>query len=137
MVFNSLTFLIFIALFFPLYFGTKGRLRVWICFVASYIFYGWWDWRFLSLIVFSTVMDWWFGLWITFLDNPEPTRQRWEQGSPVLRFFGRLTQAVAQSGLERKAVLVFSMAMNLGFLGFFKYFNFLQTVSSICCPSLA
>lgn len=124
MVFNSLTFLIFIALFFPLYFGTKGRLRVWICFVASYIFYGWWDWRFLSLIVFSTVMDWWFGLWITFLDNPEPTRQRWEQGSPVLRFFGRLTQAVAQSGLERKAVLVFSMAMNLGFLGFFKYFNF-------------
>jgi len=124
MVFNSLTFIVFVLLFFPLYFGTKGRSRVWVCLLASYIFYGWWDWRFLSLIVFSTVMDWWFGLWISYLDEPEAVKREWETGSPVLRFFGRLTHWAAASGLERKAVLLFSMVMNLGFLGFFKYFNF-------------
>lgn len=139
MVFNSLTFLVFIALFFPLYFGTRGRMRTWVCLIASYIFYGWWDWRFLSLIIFSTVMDWWFGLWISRLDDPEATRIRYGMGgtsldsnmgthhervSPVLRFFGRLTEWAASTGLTRKQVLVFSMVMNLGFLGFFKYFGF-------------
>lgn len=124
MVFNSLTFLIFIVLFFPLYFGTKGRMRLWVCLIASYIFYGWWDWRFLSLIVFSTVMDWWFGLWLSYQDAPEETRARWEKGSPMLRFFGNTTEVAARLNLSRKAILVFSMAMNLGFLGFFKYFNF-------------
>jgi alginate O-acetyltransferase complex protein AlgI len=124
MVFNSLTFLVFIAIFFPLYFATRGRTRVWLCLLASYVFYGWWDWRFLSLIVFSTVMDWWFGLWISYLDEPEETRARWQTGSPVLRFFGRVTEQAARLNWKRKAVLTFSMVMNLGFLGFFKYFNF-------------
>jgi alginate O-acetyltransferase complex protein AlgI len=124
MVFNSVTFLIFIALFFPLYFSTTGRWRTWICLFASYLFYGWWDWRFLSLIIFSTVMDWWFGLWITALDEPQATRQRWQHGSPVLQQFGDFTEWALQSGLSRKSVLVFSMVMNLGFLGFFKYTNF-------------
>ncbi|MFN4256409.1 MAG: MBOAT family O-acyltransferase [Saprospiraceae bacterium] len=124
MVFNSLTFLVFIVLFFPLYFGTRGRTRTWVCLLASYVFYGWWDWRFLSLIVFSTVMDWWFGLWISQVDEPEATRARWRNGSPVLRFFGKLTDWAASTGLKRKALLTFSMAMNLGFLGYFKYMNF-------------
>jgi D-alanyl-lipoteichoic acid acyltransferase DltB (MBOAT superfamily) len=124
MVFNSLSFLVFIALFFPLYFGTRGRLRTWVCLLASYVFYGWWDWRFLSLIVFSTVMDWWFGLWISYLDAPGDTRARWASGSPVLRFFGGITLWAARSGLQRRAVLVLSMVMNLGFLGYFKYFGF-------------
>ncbi len=124
MVFNSVTFIVFVLLFFPLYFGTKGRWRVWVCLLASYLFYGWWDWRFLSLIVFSTVMDWWFGLWITYLDKPQETQTRWETGSPILAFFGRITLAAAKTQLTRKSVLVFSMVMNLGFLGFFKYFGF-------------
>lgn len=124
MVFNSLTFLIFITLFFPLYFATKGRWRLWVCLIASYVFYGWWDWRFLSLIAFSTVMDWWFGLWLSYQDAPEETRTRWQSGSPVLRFFGKMTEGAARLNLSRKAVLVFSMVMNLSFLGFFKYFNF-------------
>ncbi len=124
MVFNSLTFLGFIILFLPLYFGTKGRERTWVCLIASYVFYGWWDPRFLSLVVFSTVMDWWFGVWISYLDRPEETRSRWENGSPVLRFFGRVTEWAARTGWNRQRVLTFSMIMNLGFLGFFKYFNF-------------
>lgn len=123
MVFNSLVFLVFSAIFFPLYFLTKGRLRLWLCLVASYVFYGWWDWRFLSLIVFSTVMDWWFGLWVAYLDDPEGTRAAWQR-SPVARFMGSLTTWAASFGLKRRTVLVFSMVMNLGFLGYFKYFNF-------------
>jgi D-alanyl-lipoteichoic acid acyltransferase DltB (MBOAT superfamily) len=95
-VFNSLTFLIFTTFFFPLYFATKGRLRLWVCLIASYIFYGWWDWRFLSLIAFSTLMDFYFGESISRTEEP---RRR--------RFF-----------------LICSMVMNLGFLGVFKYFNF-------------
>jgi alginate O-acetyltransferase complex protein AlgI len=123
-VFNSLTFLLFIVLFFPLYFGTKGRMRIWVCLVASYIFYGWWDWRFLSLIVFSTAMDGWFGMWLSYLDDPATVRNTWQSGSWVARLFGRLTLFTSSWGLPRKAVLAFSMLMNLGFLGFFKYFNF-------------
>ncbi|HAD11042.1 MAG TPA: membrane-bound O-acyltransferase family protein [Saprospirales bacterium] len=124
MSFSSLPFLVFILLFFPLYFGTKGRVRTWVCLLSSYVFYGWWDWRFLSLIIFSTVMDWWFGLWLSYLDRPEETRRSWENGSPVLQQFGDVTQWVAGIGLKPKSVLLLSMAMNLGFLGFFKYFNF-------------
>jgi alginate O-acetyltransferase complex protein AlgI len=124
MVFNSLTFLVFVLLFFPLYFGTRGRLRLWVILLASYIFYGWWDWRFLSLIVFSTAMDWWFGQWITYLDDPVETQADWQRGSAVQRFFGRLTRLAARTGWRRHTVLLFSMVINLGFLGVFKYFNF-------------
>lgn len=64
--------------------------------VASYIFYGWWDWRFLSLIFFSSVIDYWVGI--------------------------KLTQH--SSAIRRKILLAFSIVINLGFLGFFKYYNF-------------
>ncbi len=124
MVFNSVTFLIFALVFFVLYFNTRGRVRTWVCLLASYLFYGWWDWRFLSLIVFSTVMDWWFGLWIAHMDDRADTRQQLAEGSPVLRIFGRFTEWAAGLGWSRKTVLVFSMCMNLGFLGLFKYANF-------------
>ena len=96
MVFNSITFLIFIGVFFPLYFSLKGRARLWLCFLASYLFYGWWDWRFLGLIATSTVLDFWIG-------------QTLEQ--------------TAES-TQRKRLLWLSVAVNLGCLAFFKYFNF-------------
>lgn len=96
MVFNSITFLIFIGVFFPLYFSLKGRARLWLCFLASYLFYGWWDWRFLGLIATSTVLDFWIG-------------QTLEQTSETNK---------------RKQLLWLSVAVNLGFLAFFKYFNF-------------
>lgn len=124
MIFNSLPFLVFIVLFFGLYYGTKGRVRIWVCLLASYVFYGWWDVRFLSLIVFSTVLDWWFGMWLSYLDRPSEIRERWKQGSPVLQFFGRITTWIAAWGMERNIILLLSMSMNLGVLAFFKYFGF-------------
>ncbi|MGQ1785729.1 MBOAT family O-acyltransferase [Saccharicrinis sp. GN24d3] len=64
--------------------------------VASYLFYGWWDWRFLSLIFFSTMVDYWVGRRLTNEEKP----------------------------VKRKLLLWSSIVVNLGFLGFFKYYNF-------------
>ncbi len=96
MIFNSLTFLIFAAIFLPVYFSLKGRARLFWSLAGSYLFYGWWDWRFLSLIAISTMVDFILG------------------------------QKMAQEDEEpkRKRLIVLSMILNLGFLGFFKYFNF-------------
>ncbi len=70
MLFNSLTFLIFFSVVYILYKLSRGHLR-WqniLLFVASYVFYGWWDSRFLFLITFSTVVDFNCGLAI---DRPQ------------------------------------------------------------------
>lgn len=64
--------------------------------VSSYIFYGWWDWRFLSLIAFSTIID----------------------------FFIAKKIADSKNNRTRKIFLVISLLVNLGLLGFFKYYNF-------------
>lgn len=83
---------------FALYWALKDRLQLQNIFllVASYVFYGWWDWRFLGLIAFSSVLD--FGLG---------------------RELGR-----AKSQRARRWLLSASLAANLGLLGVFKYFNF-------------
>lgn len=96
MIFNSLAFLGFIAVFLPLYFALKGRARLFLCLVGSYFFYGWWDWRFMSLIMLSTIIDYSIGLK---LDETEDSN-------------------------TRKRFLHGSIIANLGVLAFFKYFNF-------------
>ncbi len=96
MLFNSLPFLVFIALFLPAYFISRGKSRLMLCLAGSYFFYACWDYRFLSLIVLSTVIDFVLGLKISETEN-----QR-----------------------KRKHFLWISVAMNLGVLAFFKYFNF-------------
>jgi alginate O-acetyltransferase complex protein AlgI len=99
MLFNSLDFAIFLPIVFILYwFVTQKHLKLQnaLIVVASYVFYGWWDWRFLSLILFSTVVDYLIGQ--------------------------RLRTEDKQS--KRKILLWISIIVNLGFLGFFKYYNF-------------
>jgi alginate O-acetyltransferase complex protein AlgI len=99
MLFNSLDFAIFLPIVFLLYwFVVQKNLKLQntLIVVASYIFYGWWDWRFLSLIIFSTVVDYLIG-----------QRLRTEVKQP-----------------KRKVLLWTSIVVNLGFLGFFKYYNF-------------
>jgi D-alanyl-lipoteichoic acid acyltransferase DltB (MBOAT superfamily) len=96
MVFNSITFLVFLAIVLVAYYRLKHRGQNILLLIASYVFYGWWDWRFLGLLFFSTFFDYWCGLWI--------------QGQPNQR--------------KRKLFLAFSMAVNLGVLGVFKYYNF-------------
>ena len=102
MLFNSLDFAVFIPIVFLLYwFVTQKNLRLQntLIVVSSYVFYGWWDWRFLSLIFFSTLVD--FSL-------------------------GKLLK-VEESLFKRKVLLGTSIIINLGFLGFFKYYNFFLT----------
>jgi alginate O-acetyltransferase complex protein AlgI len=99
MLFNSIDFALFLPLVFALYwFVTQRNLKAQnlLIVVASYVFYGWWDWRFLSLIAFSTILD--FGLGI---------------------MLGK-----EKSAARRKLLLAVSIIVNLGFLGFFKYYNF-------------
>jgi alginate O-acetyltransferase complex protein AlgI len=96
MLFNSFAFLLFLPLFMIGYWSTRGRARLWVMFVASLVFYGWWDWRFLFLLLFSAIVDYSLGL---LLEN--------EQDQPA-----------------RHRLIVLSIVVNLGLLGFFKYFNF-------------
>ena len=60
MLFNSLDFAIFLPIVFILYWFITNRnlkLQNFLIVVSSYLFYGWWDWRFLSLILFSNIID--------------------------------------------------------------------------------
>jgi len=97
MFFNSFVFLLFLALVLPVYYllpRQRGR-AVWLL-VASYVFYGYWDWRFCSLLLLSTVVDFMVGRAMNTADDPR----------------------------RRKLLLLVSCAVNLGILGFFKYAGF-------------
>lgn len=99
MQFDSIAFAIFFIVFFALYWSVRQQaLRVQnvLLLLASYLFYAWWDYRFLFLLIFSTLLDFFSGLKI--------------QASP--------------DALKRRMWLLISVGINLGFLGFFKYYNF-------------
>ncbi len=96
MVFNSLTFFAFLAIVLLAYYRLGHRGQNWLLLVASYVFYGWWDYRFLGLLLFTTLFDYWCALRL----EAESDRRR------------------------RKLFLAFSMIVNLGVLSVFKYFNF-------------
>ena len=99
MLFNSIEYLLFLPTVFILYwfvFNKDLRLQNLLIFISSYFFYGWWDWRFLSLIFLSTVVDYFVGLKIH----------------------------KSQDQKVKKIYLWVSVLCNLGLLGFFKYFNF-------------
>ena len=98
MQFNSTDFALFFVAFFFLYWNvTKNNLKAQnlLILISSYVFYAWWDYRFLFLLIFSTLLDYITGLKI-------------HQSSSKVRTFW----------------LVISVAVNLGFLGLFKYYNF-------------
>lgn len=99
MLFNTFTFFVFFVIVFFVYWFLLKKNRVYqniLLLIASYIFYGWWDWRFLSLIVISTIVDFAIGKLIFSTTDKK----------------------------RRKALLMLSLLVNLGFLGFFKYYNF-------------
>jgi D-alanyl-lipoteichoic acid acyltransferase DltB (MBOAT superfamily) len=99
MLFNSLDFAIFLPIVFILYwfvFQKSIKLQNLLILIASYVFYGWWDWRFLGLLAFSSIIDYLIGIKLT-------------------------TETIPS---KRKLYLWLSISVNLGLLGFFKYFNF-------------
>lgn len=102
MLFTSIQFAIYLPIVFALYWVLRGRLRVQNFFVvaASYLFYGWWDWRFLLLIAFTTACSYLSGMVI-----------------------GRAQRAGTDSPTARIA-LWSNVAINLAILGLFKYYDF-------------
>jgi len=99
MLFNSLSFLLFLPIVFTLYWWVNKRglqLQNGLLLVASYFFYACWDWRFLFLLLFSTALDYFTGIQMVEAKN---------QGRKKFWFW-------------------LSIIVNLGFLGVFKYYNF-------------
>ena len=99
MLFNSLEFPLFLIIVFIFFwFGIKKTNRFQNAFLllASYVFYGWWDWRFLGLILLSSIADFILGLCI----------------------------CTCEDNSRRRLFLSLSFLINLGILGYFKYFNF-------------
>ena len=99
MLFNSFEFAFFLPIVFLLYwfiFNKPIILQNIFLLVVGYIFYGWWDWRFLFLIAFSTLFDFTIGIQLEKTTAP----------------------------LKRKWLFISSCIVNIGLLGFFKYFNF-------------
>lgn len=97
MIFSSLTFFIFfIVVMLLLIVFSNQKIRRVILLLSSYFFYGSWDWRFLSLIIVSTIVD-------------------YISGKEIYK---------SKTSRRKKFFLVVSLCMNLGILGFFKYFNF-------------
>lgn len=99
MLFNSSSFAIFLPIVFTIYwFFTNKSLKIQnlLLLVASFYFYSCWDWRFVFLLLFSIVLD----------------------------YFSGIKMENSKNDNERKFWLWLSIGINLGFLGFFKYYNF-------------
>lgn len=111
MLFNSIEFLIFFITVFSLYWFVEKRslsMQNVLLLIVSYLFYSFWDWRFLFLLVFSTLLDYYSGLIIASSKN-QRIRRIW---------------------------LWLSLGINLGFLGVFKYYNFFVESFVACFESM-
>ncbi len=110
MLFNSVEFLVFLPIVFTIYWLLKGRMRWQNAFVvaASYFFYGWWDWRFLILIAFTSACSYASGRWIEKVRKNENNDENENNAS------------------RRKArwITAANIVVNLLILGVFKYYNF-------------
>jgi len=95
MLFNSFQYWIFFVIVAVLFYSVPFRFGKLVLLLASYIFYMWWDPRFIVLILTSTVADYFLGIWLE-----------------------------ATSGPRKKVLLATSLVVNLGLLGFFKYYDF-------------
>lgn len=105
MLFNSLDFLIFFITVFVVQLVLPHRSRNVFILAASYFFYACWDWRFLGLMLLSTLIDFYCSHGIAESDRPE----------------------------VRKCLLVCSVVANLTILGFFKYFGFfMESMDALC-----
>jgi D-alanyl-lipoteichoic acid acyltransferase DltB (MBOAT superfamily) len=101
MLFNSVDFAIFLPFVFLIYWGLSKNVKIQNLFLlgASYFFYGWWDWRFLSLVLFCSIINYIAGLLMMKTDKQK----------------------------RRKIILVVCCCVSFGVLGIFKYYDFFVT----------
>jgi D-alanyl-lipoteichoic acid acyltransferase DltB (MBOAT superfamily) len=98
MLFDTPIYLVFLVIVVCVYWRLPRKPQNVFLLLASYFFYGWWDWRFLVLIAISTIVDFHCARWIDRSEN----------------------------AVRRRLLLAVSLVVNLGFLGVFKYFNFFE-----------
>ena len=108
MLFNSVIYFVFLTIAVLIYWRLAWRQQNVFLLIASYIFYGYWDWRFLSLMWASTLVD----------------------------FFCAKIIAASDDKIKRRSLLTLSLVLNFGFLGFFKYFNFFIDSASVGLESM-
>lgn len=96
MLFNSYIFLVFLVIVLAVHYSLPQRFRKYFLILASYVFYGYWNWAFCSLLLLTTVTDFYVGKFIY----------------------------EAKDEKRKKHILWFSIFINLAVLGFFKYFQF-------------
>ena len=96
MLFDTPVYFLFLVLVVFIYWRLNWRRQNIFLLCASYFFYGWWDWRFLLLMVFSTIVDYFIAI--------------------------RIAEKTSDS--SRRSLLIFSLCLNFAILGFFKYCNF-------------
>jgi D-alanyl-lipoteichoic acid acyltransferase DltB (MBOAT superfamily) len=108
MLFDSPAYFIFLVAVVFLYWRLSWRRQNVLLLCASYFFYGWWDWRFLLLMMASTVIDY------------------------------LIANEIAETppGRRRRVLLILSLIINFGLLGFFKYCNFFITSFSLAAGQL-
>ena len=99
MLFNTSSFFLFLAVVLALFYTAPRAFRKYVLLAASYFFYACWNVKFLALLATLTAIDYTAGIWL-------------ERTPP---------------GARRRAVLIGSLSANLGFLGFFKYYNFVAS----------
>ncbi len=104
MIFNSITFLVFLAIVLPLYWVLADRNRQALLFVSSLVFYGFWRWEFVPVMMVSVFID----------------------------YFAALRIEATDCHRRRKAYLALSLCGNLGLLFFFKYLHFAETTLNSC-----
>jgi D-alanyl-lipoteichoic acid acyltransferase DltB (MBOAT superfamily) len=97
MLFNTIHFFVFLAVVLVLFYISPRPFRRYLLLVASYYFYGTWNYHFIPLLLTLTAIDYTAGIWLERTKTPS----------------------------RRRAVLIGSLSANLAFLGFFKYYNFL------------
>jgi len=95
MLFNSFQYWIFFLIVVVLFYSMPFRVGKVLLLCASYVFYMWWDPRFIVLILTSTIVDYFLGIWLEITSGP-----------------------------RKKLLLAISLVVNLGILGFFKYYDF-------------
>src|SRR5215510_3773535 len=99
MLFNSATYVLaFLPVVSLVYWRISGHMRLWLILLSSLIFYGFWRIEFIPLLLFSATLDYGLALWI------ERTKEQ----------------------IQRRRIMLMSVAVNLGILGFFKYLIFLR-----------
>ena len=108
MLFDTPIFFLFLCGVVLCYWCLGFRNQNWFLLLASYFFYGWWDWRFLCLMIASTTIDYFIGIKIADTEDPR----------------------------VRRSLLVFSLIVNFSILGFFKYFNFFADSAATALSTL-